>query len=59
VRHSGSVFASLMSFFAWTYVGDPAKDVRVEAHVVLGYIKPALNENFTLQGTPIVYPADK
>lgn len=38
-----------------TYVRDPAKDVRMEAQVVLGHVQAALYEDLSLQCTAIVY----
>ena len=37
------------------YISNPPKDVGVEAYVVLRDIDTALNQNFALQCTPIVY----
>lgn len=37
-----------------TYISDPAKDVGMEANVVLRYVDSALHENVLGQCTPIV-----
>lgn len=36
------------------YVGDPAKDVCVEADVILTDVESALDENLLLQGTTVI-----
>jgi hypothetical protein len=38
-----------------TYVGDPAKDVGVEADMVFRDVKTALYEDFALQSAAVVY----
>lgn len=40
---------------AGTYIGNPPKDVRMEAHVVLRDVQAALDEDFALQGTAVVW----
>ena len=41
------------------YIGDPTKNVGVEAHVVFGYVEPALYENFPLQSAAVVLNKEK
>lgn len=38
-----------------TYVGDPSKDVGVEADMILADIKSALHQNFFLESTTVIY----
>jgi hypothetical protein len=38
----------------FTHIGDPTKDISMEANVVLRDVYAALNENLTLQGTAVV-----
>lgn len=37
-----------------TYVGDPSKDVSIEADMVLADIQSPLDENFLLQSTSVI-----
>ena len=39
---------------AGTYIGNPPKDVRMEAHVVLRDVQAALDEDFALEGASVV-----
>ena len=38
-----------------TYVGDPSKDVGVEADMVLADIKSTLDQDFFLESTTVIY----
>jgi hypothetical protein len=37
------------------YVGDPSKDICIEADMILTDVEPSLDQNFFLQSTTVIY----